>query len=223
MLFAIFWVMSLYIQMSTAEKYYLSYPLTAEPNSLNYGIKFIQDKSIFYTNDFWIHTFKIQMPNNHVYNDINTCSKDNSFPLQMGCTLGQEINTLRVNLKNTLDQLLSNFKQMVPLLDFDSMSKRAVLSFVGDIYGSLFGLATNKDVKKLAHHINILVKAMNNISSTFSNSQGNFASFVEHTNKEFKGFETFMNDSLSIRSIMIKTIVSNENQHKSIEKKYCYV
>ena len=47
---------------------------------------------------------------------------------------------------------------MVPLLDFDSMSKRAVLSFVGDIYGSLFGLATNKDVKKLAHHINILVK-----------------------------------------------------------------
>lgn len=193
-------------------------PLTEDPTSLNYGIKFIENKHIYFSSDVWTHTFKIEMPNNHIFTDIDICTKEVKFSLQLGCSLGQEINTLRVNLENNLKQVLNTFEQIVPLIDIQDISKRAVLSFVGDIYGSLFGIATKKDVKKLAHHINLLVKSMNNITETFSNSQGNFASFVKHTNNEFLNFEEFMNNSEAIKETIFQTISAEDDKHKSIEK-----
>ena len=79
------------LQDILADKYYKRYQLTTDSISLNYEIKFIQKKPIYFSNDGWLHTFKIDMPTKHVFKDINICSKDLAFPVQTGCSIGQEI------------------------------------------------------------------------------------------------------------------------------------
>ena len=214
--FVIFIMMQFKVTTATITRY--PFELGKDSSHLNFGIKFTEGQKNFFSDDNWMHSFKIQMPDNHIFTDIGICTTFSRFSLEAGCTLGQSINSLRVNLENELKQVLNTFDQIVPKISINSHSKRALLGFLGKFYGDIFGLATSSQLNKVTHHVNLLIKTMNNVTTTFSNSQGNFESFVKHTSEDFLNFQTFMNDSLAVRQTILDTINDYDDTHKTIEK-----
>ena len=83
-------------------------------------------------------------------------------------------------MNSQIQETKSLIHKMVPHLNatLKGRSKRALLPFVGNIMGNLFGLVSEDQLKKLVTHINALTKQDNKITTALKHYGGDLTSFI---------------------------------------------
>ncbi len=97
----------------------------------------------------------------------------------------EEYDNVQLKLKDMMNDTLSKIKVLIPSQDKlpspNSRSKRSLLPFLGSLGKSLFGLATENDVKTLAKHIDFLEKNNRQTGSLFESQNKKLTSFMQTT------------------------------------------
>ena len=142
----------------------------AHKAQLQYGILFKDAGSIVLSTNVWKHTFEIQIPNDISPTlDLSGCGQANGDAEELCPSHGhilpllEQFNHLssRVNQKiiKTLEVVtrLSGPKLNIPevndTLPTRSRSARSLIPLIGEVGSSLFGLATEGQLKTLARHV----------------------------------------------------------------------
>ena len=120
-------------------------------NRVNYGVIFTKETTVGVVYDYWTHTVQMNIPSMRVpsrvpiycIHTVQGHENERCLPLQK---MYQSVEKIRAELMQTLNDSLTDLMVMMPRLGHNQ-SKRAPLSFVGDIGKSLFGTARVKDVK----------------------------------------------------------------------------
>ena len=80
-----------------------------------------------------------------------------------------------------MNDVTNKIRQMIPeTLIPDARDRRSLLPFLGDLSSTLFGTATNKQVKVIARHIKVLKEQTGNLKHVFQEQSENFISYM-HT------------------------------------------
>ena len=182
-LYGIFWALNLANTAYALEPHSFSRP--------GYGTTFSFSGKLLPIKQSWTHTYQFEVPPfEYIPIPLLNCSHDISV-----CTAHNVMARLINSIAFTIDkevsliyletaQLLGHARlQPTPQGNLASRSKRAVLSFVGDIASNLFGVATTGQVRMLANHINNIIKNQNKLAGrTFANA-GRFISYMHKTNR----------------------------------------
>lgn len=149
---------------------------------LNYGVVFKEDFKIILSNEYWLHTYEIIIPEHVKMPNIGTCHRDNATCLLISHVLSN-INTIRSETSLRLNSTIVTVKRLIPEARVrTSRSKRSLLPFIGDLSRSLFGTATIDDVNMLARHINALNKESRGLAAALTKHENHLSSFIPKTN-----------------------------------------
>ena len=149
---------------------------------LNYGIVFQERTNIIISNEHWLHTYEIIMPDHVNIPNIGTCHKDNSTCALITHVLSN-INMIRAETAIRLNNTIETIRTLIPEARVQtSRSKRSLLPFIGDLSRSLFGTATINDVNMLAKHINALNKESRQIANALTQHETHLSSFMVKAN-----------------------------------------
>ena len=140
------------------------------------------------TTSYWHHTFLVKLPQPITYvKSTPPCRLVNtSVPL---CHLlhdaHRQSQELGMETNKHLTKLRSLMNEAIPILQHkeDSITKRAILPFIGQISHSLFGTATDQDVEILSKHIRALESRMHVLSDSFQHQGSNLASYMKTINE----------------------------------------
>ncbi|MES9881484.1 MAG: envelope fusion protein [Sedimenticola sp.] len=150
---------------------------------LNYGVIFKEEADVRLGNEYWLHTFKLPMPKRLMVPMIGDCHKDNDTCLLIGQMLGQ-INMFRKDTALQLNNTILSIKRLVPEASIrKTRTKRALLSFVGQLSRTIFGTATVDDVEMLARHINKLTQKSFDITKALQQHGAHMSSYIAIANK----------------------------------------
>ena len=125
---------------------------------LNYGVVFRENGQLVLSNEHWLHTFEISIPEFVAIPSLGTCHKDNSTCMMIAHILAS-LNTVRAETSARLNNTIQTIRKLIPEAEVKrSRSRRSLLSFLGDLSKTLFRTATVEDVNTLARHKNALTK-----------------------------------------------------------------
>lgn len=135
-------------------------------NRINYGVIFQEENKIVISKEYWLHTFKIDLPKPVHFHEFAPCGSDAEC-ITFNDYL-KSINNIHFKTASHVNETLKNIHSLMPKSDIlrTMKTKRALLSFVGSLSKSLFGTATMDDVNILARHINQLTRTTILISKT---------------------------------------------------------
>ena len=163
---------------------------------VNYGVLFEETGSVWAIYDFWPHTFQIPFPNltqseTPSPNNIS-CAQIAPRQLEACHTMQaalQNVNEVRAKYMSNLQQSLALAKGIMPSESWNdttslSRSKRALLPFVGDLARALFGTATEKEVRQIAKHIDVLEKRNERMTQAFAQYTDDLSSFMTLSNRK---------------------------------------
>lgn len=193
-------------------------------NRVNYGVIFTKEKSVGPVYDYWTHTIQLRIPRikQHIKTPV-TCRDTQSNEYNQRCVpfslVYQSVDNTRQEYIHTLNESLNNILEMMPQQSVGirsrSKSKRAALSFVGDISATLFGTARVKDVKLLAKHIEALEEKSGKTLSKLANFTDEFSSFIKVSENRYTRLQTALKDNHQA----VATLANSINQVKtSIEE-----
>ena len=156
---------------------------------LNYGVIFKPMGHIQATNDYWAHTIEMALPK--LDNRPQPTSPCVETKLQVPvCQLLQAARLQADNVRNTtflsLNDTIKKIEDTVPEMKVpttNTRTKRSLLPFIGKLSSSLFGTATEQDVRLLANHIQQLAKRTVALSQTFQHDGQTQASFMTAVDK----------------------------------------
>ena len=196
---------------------------------LNYGVIFEGRGSACAIYDFWAHTFQIPFPElkkDHVEvanRDRNiTCSVLDPTHIDACLTMQaalESVNDVRTKYMNNLKFLLKLAKRVMPRGQWNdtgrSRSKRSLLPFIGDISHALFGTATEKEVKQMAKHIDVLEKRNERMAKAFAQYTDDLSSFMTVSNRRHNMIRETMQDNRQAISALAHEFaaVTNTMQH----------
>lgn len=145
---------------------------------LNYGVVFKQEAQLYISEEYWLHTFQMSLPQNQVIPRIRRCHKDNNTCLMISQILSQ-INTIRTETALRLNNTVKMIHRLIPTTSITkSRSERALLPFLGQFSKTIFGTATTDDVDILARHINALNKRTSELSKALDQHGAHFSSYI---------------------------------------------
>lgn len=137
---------------------------------------------IILSNEYWLHTYEIMMPEHVKMPNIGTCHHDNATCLLISHVLSN-INTIRSETSIRLNSTIETVKRLIPEARIRaSRSKRSLLPFIGDLSRSLFGTATTDDVNMLARHINALNRESRGLATALAQHENHLSSFMVKAN-----------------------------------------
>ena len=149
---------------------------------MNYGIVLKEQSRIVLSNEYWLHTYELQTPENIPIPSIGTCHKDESTCLLISHILSN-INTIRAETAIRLNNKIETIRKLIPEARVTkSRSRRSLLPFIGGLSKSLFGTATTDDVNMLARHINALNKRTRDIATVLTQHENHLSSFIVKSN-----------------------------------------
>lgn len=150
---------------------------------LNYGIVFKEDGHLILSNEYWLHTYEIPIPEYVPIPNIGTCHKDNSTCILVAHLLAN-VNLIRSETSARLNNTIESIRELVPEAEAQkSRSRRSLLPFVGQFSKTLFGTATIDDVNVLARHINAITKRTRQMTSILAQHENDLSSFVSQANQ----------------------------------------
>ena len=167
-------------------------------NRLHYGIQFYKKGLLNFGEDYWHHTFEIELPKGpgNETLDMPSCQQQKhgvykSISIRtcvLMTSLISSLNLIQQEATSYIQQVIEEIVFMIPepRKYQTDWSSRALLSFVSDLGHSLFGFATDRQVKVLQQHIQQLVTHGNDLSRIFKAQSGRMSSFMSTLNKGVK-------------------------------------
>ena len=147
----------------------------------NYGIFFQHHDSFFPMVQYWRHTFQINIHNEIRLPDLPLpCAPElNTSTCDHLARSVEHINFIRRQGVESIQATLNEIYQVIPDSPKISVSrgKRSLLPFLGKLGHSLFGLATDNDIKTISQHIEHLEKHQNLLLHELQNQ--NFSSIMK--------------------------------------------
>lgn len=90
--------------------------------------------------------------------------------------------------------------------------KLALLSFVGDLASSIFGIASEKSVRTLTGHINALTKQQNEIAKALARHGGDLSSYINQVDDKLDNMMKSMKENNVITKVL-QAQITNEGRH----------
>ena len=150
---------------------------------LNYGVVFKENGNLVLSNEHWLHTFEITIPDAVPIPSIGTCQKDDSTCMMTAHILAS-LNTVRAETSARLNNTIETIRKLIPEAEVKrSRSRRSLLPFLGDLSKTLFGTATIEDVNTLARHINALTKRSRTMATLLAQHEDGLSSYITKANK----------------------------------------
>lgn len=150
---------------------------------LNYGVVFQQKTKLFIAQDYWYHTFEIELPNAVTIPRLATCKKSNQTCRMISHFLTQ-LDSIRAETAARFNETNQSARKLVPETKVHkSRSKRSLLPFLGKLSRGLFGTATVDDVNVLANHMNKLNKMASGLAKALTQHENHLSSFIQTANK----------------------------------------
>ena len=159
-------------------------------NRVNYGVLFDPIKVAYAVHDHWLHTFELKVPQIKIVPrpNISHCESEDEAHKQFDqCIYYYDILEAMDRQQKYYFRLLNHtMKQLDHALHLpqhntrksDSRSKRKVFGFIGDLSHSIFGTATEKDVKLVASHVEKLEVKTGRLATAMSNLSHDLSSFT---------------------------------------------
>ena len=149
---------------------------------LNYGVVFRENGHLVLSNEHWLHTFEITIPDAVPVPSIGTCHNDDSTCMMTAHILAS-LNTVRAETSARLNNTIETIRKLIPEAEVKrSRSRRSLLPFLGDLSKTLFGTATVEDVNTLARHINALTKRSRSMATLLAQHEDGFSSYITKAN-----------------------------------------
>ena len=146
---------------------------------LNYGVLFKPDSKLVLSQEYWTHTFHLNLPGRMKPTSMPRCTQNSSYCVTLN-DLISVVHTIHVQTQSRVNEVVRSIKSLIPETEFSSNSKkaRAFLPFIGSLSRSLFGTATIEDVQILASHVNVLNSRTRNFAKTLQHSEERLSSFM---------------------------------------------
>jgi hypothetical protein len=152
---------------------------------LNFGVIFRQRGGIQFGEDYWLHTYQIDLPR-----IANMSLLQSKCPHRLNATcltfanMLTRINGIRAQAESQLNSTMEQIHKLIPERpkEVKKQIKRALLPFVGDFAKTLFGVATVDDLNVLVKHIKALTRSAittNNLLAKQDNEMSSFISVVD--------------------------------------------
>ena len=161
---------------------------------LNYGVLFKPDSQLVLSQEYWTHTFHLNLPGRMKPTSMPRCTQNSSYCVTLNDIISV-VHTIHVQTQSHVNEVVRSIKSLIPETEFSSNSKkaRAFLPFIGSLSRSLFGTATIEDVQILASHVNALNSRTRNFAKTLQHSEERLSSFMTVVDKKtsnlLKGIE----------------------------------
>ena len=220
---------------------------------VNYGVIFEGRVSASTVYDFWPHTFQVPFPDLKK-GHLDQATQDRNLTC---ATLApghiESCNTMKTALQNVNDFRTKNMTNLKLSLKLAkrvmtrgawnntgrSRSKRSLFPFIRDISNALFGTATEKEVKQMARHIDVLEKRNKRMSKEFAQYTDDLSSFMTLANRrhmvicdtivdnrqaisamadEFVAVSSTMNHNLQFLVLLIKEIYLAMTMQEALQK-----
>ena len=170
---------------------------------MNYGVIFTKETTVGAVYDYWTHTIQMRVPTIRQHRRTAvSCLHTQANQYNHNCTpfgmIYESVDKTREHYVNTLNESLTHLLQMMPQSKEQgsrSRSKRAPLSFIGDIGKTLFGTARVKDVKLLAKHIEALEAKSGKTLSKMAEFTDNLSSFIKVSENRYSRLRTAVQDN----------------------------
>ena len=148
---------------------------------ISYGVSFSPVGDVHAAVNNWKHTFELILPNQVDSGpDVKSCHP-RLTRCQVFRTLEENANRMRKSTLENVNKTLQDIYKLIPEGKFrsdKSRTTRSILPIIGDVAKSLFGVATEKEVKVLAQHIMQLKRKNDKVNSVFEHQMKNFASYM---------------------------------------------
>ena len=177
---------------------------TAESvNRINLGVLFESKDTVDIIYDHWPHTFQLPFPQldlNHSEVENIQCNKSSDFAYQCNALHSalHTLNTIKHHYLISQERTLTIAREAMPSVS-DAIpwarSKRALLPFIGSLAHSLFGTATDKEVKRLKSHILSLEGRQKTMAEQFQRYSDDLSSFMSVSNSRFSAITTGVTDN----------------------------
>jgi hypothetical protein len=91
-------------------------------------------------------------------------------------------------------------------------SKRALLPFVGDLSKSIFGIATENDVRVLAGHINALTRQQNKVVRALARHGGDLSSYINQVDDRMDNLMEGIKENKALTKILAAKITNETDK-----------
>ena len=91
-------------------------------------------------------------------------------------------------------------------------SKRALLPFVGDLSKSIFGIATENDVRVLAGHINALTRQQNKVARALARHGGDLSSYINQVDDRMDNLMEGIKENQVLTKILAAKITNETSR-----------
>ena len=123
---------------------------------INYGIIFRSAGMVQLSQEHWIQTFQIPIPQPIHVGDLSFCNNTSPLCVLSNSILAQ-IHGSQLTTAAHINKTLDFIRSLIPYHKITaSRARRSLLPFIGTLSKGLFGTATMHDVEVLASHINAL-------------------------------------------------------------------
>jgi hypothetical protein len=178
---------------------------------LNYGILFQRQIDIQFSSEYWIHKWKVDIPSESNFTDTTYFNGD--FPLSHLNPIFFQLDTIRQQTQRHLSQTRQLVYDMIPETTGNKgFSKRALLPFVGDLSKSIFGIATENDVRVLAGHINALTRQQNKVVRALARHGGDVSSYINQVDDRMDNLMEGIKENEVLTKILTAKITNETNK-----------
>ena len=158
-------------------------------NRVNYGVLFDPIKEVYAIHDYWINTYEVKCPNaNGMWYFQIHCESENKSKgtADQICAYYQAafrgINEMRQEygclMNHTMTQLMQALPPKPPNYRQSARARRKLFGFIGQLLHTLFGTATEKDVRLASSHVEALEKKSQTMAATLANVTHDLSSFM---------------------------------------------
>ena len=185
---------------------------------LNYGVVFQQKTQLYIAQDYWYHTFEIELPEAFPLPRLPSCKKNNSTCKMISHFLSQ-LDSIRAETAERFNTTNLAARSLIPETNIHkSRSKRSLLPFLGKISRGLFGTATVDDINVLAGHINKLNKMALSLSRALTQHEDHLSSVIKTANERMDNLMSGIKENnLAIKFIQNELHTTATNIEQSVD------
>ena len=185
---------------------------------LNYGVVFQQKTQLYIAQDYWYHTFELELPDAFPLPRLPSCKKSNSTCRMISHFLSQ-LDSIRAETAERFNTTNQTARLLIPQTKVrKSRSRRSLLPFLGKISRGLFGTATVDDVNILAGHMNKLNKMASGLARALTQHEDHLSSVIKTANERMDNLMSGISENnLAIKFIQNELHTTTTNIEQSID------
>ena len=154
---------------------------------LNYGLLFEETGLLDNSQQSWLHTIEIRLPNvSAIHTDHAVCLNYESAACEVLEPGLRQLAAMNDASESQATQVLSAIKDLLQETDLagEGQTRRSLLPFVSDVLAGLFGTARSSDVERLTGFVRRLSGATRSLKDAFIADHDAMNSFVQNTDKK---------------------------------------